>query len=121
MGAWQATADTLLKILRPGMHSSSPNISANLLLQSIFFDGLLILNKFTFTWVADRFFYETLGVPYDFLIQTIKRHAGTNLISFSHMEHILSNQACSFLCIENVIEVDGKRLACHTIHQSPLA
>ncbi|KAJ6500771.1 Mak10 subunit, NatC N-terminal acetyltransferase-domain-containing protein [Mycena sanguinolenta] len=32
--------------------------------QSVFYDGLLVLNKFNLTWVIDRFFFETLGVSY---------------------------------------------------------
>ncbi|KAJ7215317.1 Mak10 subunit, NatC N-terminal acetyltransferase-domain-containing protein [Mycena haematopus] len=32
--------------------------------QSVFYDGLLVLNKFNPTWVIDRFFFEKLGVSY---------------------------------------------------------
>ncbi|GLB35595.1 putative mak10 subunit, NatC N(alpha)-terminal acetyltransferase [Lyophyllum shimeji] len=41
--------------------------------QSTFYDGLLILNKFTFTWIVDRFFYETLGISYDTVAKAVKQ------------------------------------------------
>ncbi|RDB19321.1 N-alpha-acetyltransferase 35, NatC auxiliary subunit [Hypsizygus marmoreus] len=57
--------------------------------QSTFYDGLLILNKFTFTWMVDRFFYETLGVTYDSLASTIKQHWPFQALPLSRMERML--------------------------------
>ncbi|KAF7324457.1 hypothetical protein MSAN_02517700 [Mycena sanguinolenta] len=41
---------------------------------SVFYDGLLVLNKFNLTWVIDRFFFETLGVSY----QSVYHFVGQN-------------------------------------------
>ncbi|KAJ7700787.1 Mak10 subunit, NatC N-terminal acetyltransferase-domain-containing protein [Mycena rosella] len=42
--------------------------------QSVFYDGLLVLNKYNPTWVMDRFFFETLGVSYQSVIQFVEQN-----------------------------------------------
>ncbi|KAJ7348862.1 Mak10 subunit, NatC N-terminal acetyltransferase-domain-containing protein [Mycena albidolilacea] len=43
--------------------------------QSVFYDGLLVLNKFSPTWVIDRFFFETLGVSYSSIFHFVDRNS----------------------------------------------
>ncbi|KAF7353855.1 hypothetical protein MVEN_01071100 [Mycena venus] len=43
--------------------------------QSVFYDGLLVLNKFNLTWVMDRFFFETLGVSYQSVFHFVDRNS----------------------------------------------
>lgn len=58
--------------------------------QSTFYDGLLILNKYTFTWMVDRFFFESLGVSYDSLVRTIQiSWKGPNSPPLGPMERII--------------------------------
>ncbi|KAG5721407.1 N-alpha-acetyltransferase, 35 NatC auxiliary subunit [Termitomyces sp. T112] len=40
-------------------------------MQSTFYDGLMILNKFSFSWMMDHFFFETLGVSYTNIVKAI--------------------------------------------------
>ncbi|KAJ7084851.1 Mak10 subunit, NatC N-terminal acetyltransferase-domain-containing protein [Mycena belliarum] len=42
--------------------------------QTVFYDGLLVLNRYNPTWVMDRFFFETLGVSYQAVVQFVDRH-----------------------------------------------
>ena len=56
--------------------------------------------------MVDRFFLETLGVTYDFLIQTIKQYASEDLISFSQMERLLFNKARSIVIYRSMISVN---------------
>jgi hypothetical protein len=39
--------------------------------QSIFFDGVHVLNKYPPVWVADRFFMETMGLTYSMISRVI--------------------------------------------------
>ncbi|KAF5387015.1 hypothetical protein D9615_002044 [Tricholomella constricta] len=57
--------------------------------ESAFYDGLLILNKFTFTWTVERFFHETLGIPYDVIVKTVVQHWPSDVSPLPHMERIL--------------------------------
>lgn len=41
----------------------------------MFYDGLLVLNKFSPTWVIDRFFFETLGVSYSSIFHFVDRNS----------------------------------------------
>ncbi|KAJ6567144.1 Mak10 subunit, NatC N-terminal acetyltransferase-domain-containing protein [Mycena capillaripes] len=43
--------------------------------QSVFYDGLLVLNKFNPTWVMDRFFFETLGVSFQSIVHFVDRNS----------------------------------------------
>ncbi|KAJ7145006.1 Mak10 subunit, NatC N-terminal acetyltransferase-domain-containing protein [Mycena crocata] len=43
--------------------------------QSVFYDGLLVLNKYNPAWIMDRFFFETLGVSYQSVIQFVDRNS----------------------------------------------
>ncbi|KAJ7494359.1 Mak10 subunit, NatC N-terminal acetyltransferase-domain-containing protein [Mycena galericulata] len=43
--------------------------------QSVFYDGLLVLNKYNPAWVMDRFFFETLGVSYTSVIHFVDQHS----------------------------------------------
>ncbi|KAF8191647.1 Mak10 subunit, NatC N-terminal acetyltransferase-domain-containing protein [Mycena galopus ATCC 62051] len=43
--------------------------------QSVFYDGLLVLNKFNLTWLMDRFFFEMLGVSYQSVFHFVDRHS----------------------------------------------
>ncbi|KAJ7063693.1 Mak10 subunit, NatC N-terminal acetyltransferase-domain-containing protein [Mycena amicta] len=45
--------------------------------QSVFYDGLLVLNKFSPQWVFDRFFYETLGVSQQSVLAFIEQHSSS--------------------------------------------
>ncbi|KAF9009616.1 Mak10 subunit, NatC N-terminal acetyltransferase-domain-containing protein [Cyathus striatus] len=58
-----------LRAWSPDTCMHSPYIRA--LMQSTFFDGVLILNKFSLGWLIDRFFIETVGIPYGTLIKRI--------------------------------------------------
>ncbi|KAF8061759.1 Mak10 subunit, NatC N-terminal acetyltransferase-domain-containing protein [Lyophyllum atratum] len=57
--------------------------------QSTFYDGLLILNRYTFTWMVDRFFYETLGVTYDTIGRTVKHYWPSETPPLPRIERIL--------------------------------
>ncbi|KAG5650935.1 hypothetical protein H0H81_010490 [Sphagnurus paluster] len=57
--------------------------------QSAFYDGLLILNKFTCNWMVDRFVSETLGVPYDIIVKTVIKYWPTIINPLQSMERIL--------------------------------
>ncbi|CAK5263962.1 unnamed protein product [Mycena citricolor] len=54
--------------------STPPRTDCESSTQSIFYDGLLVLNKFSPQWVMDRFFFETLGVGY----QSVVAYVGQN-------------------------------------------
>jgi hypothetical protein len=41
--------------------------------QSIFYDGVLVLNRFTPIWLVNRFFLEYLGIPYDIFSTNVKQ------------------------------------------------
>ncbi|KAJ7119014.1 Mak10 subunit, NatC N-terminal acetyltransferase-domain-containing protein [Mycena epipterygia] len=43
--------------------------------QSVFYDGLLVLNRYNPTWLMDRFFFETLGVSYQSVIHFVDRNS----------------------------------------------
>ncbi|KAJ7221510.1 Mak10 subunit, NatC N-terminal acetyltransferase-domain-containing protein [Mycena pura] len=43
--------------------------------QSVFYDGLLVLNKHSPQWVMDRFFFETLGVSYQSVVSFVEQHS----------------------------------------------
>lgn len=56
--------------------------------QSIFYDGLLVLNKYSLTWLVDRFFFETLGITYDSIAKTIReRWTSTAPLPMKAIEH----------------------------------
>ncbi|KAK0442907.1 Mak10 subunit, NatC N-terminal acetyltransferase-domain-containing protein [Armillaria borealis] len=40
--------------------------------QNCFYDGLLVLNRFTLSWLIQSFMAETLGVNYDWMVQVIQ-------------------------------------------------
>ncbi|KAJ6630303.1 Mak10 subunit, NatC N-terminal acetyltransferase-domain-containing protein [Mycena sp. CBHHK59/15] len=41
--------------------------------QSVFYDGLLVLNKYSPMWVMDRFFFETLGISYQAIVHAMNQ------------------------------------------------
>lgn len=41
----------------------------------MFYDGLLVLNKYSPAWVMDRFFFETLGVSYQSVMHFVDQHS----------------------------------------------
>ncbi|KAJ7778820.1 Mak10 subunit, NatC N-terminal acetyltransferase-domain-containing protein [Mycena maculata] len=43
--------------------------------QSVFYDGLLVLNKYNSAWMIDRFFFETLGVSYQSVMNFVDRNS----------------------------------------------
>ncbi|KAJ7611761.1 Mak10 subunit, NatC N-terminal acetyltransferase-domain-containing protein [Roridomyces roridus] len=43
--------------------------------QSVFYDGLLVLNRYNPAWVIDRFFFETLGVGFQSIIHFVEQHS----------------------------------------------
>ncbi|KAJ7684380.1 Mak10 subunit, NatC N-terminal acetyltransferase-domain-containing protein [Mycena polygramma] len=43
--------------------------------QSVFYDGLLVLNKFNPAWLVDRFFFETLGVSFQSVVHFVDRYS----------------------------------------------
>ncbi|KAH9483568.1 N-alpha-acetyltransferase 35, NatC auxiliary subunit [Psilocybe cubensis] len=53
------------------------------LLQTTFYDGVLILNKYSFEWMINRFFFETVGVKYDAIKSLVTiRWKGTEAETF---------------------------------------
>lgn len=61
-----------LRVWLPDSLPPTPYIRS--LMQSTFHDGLLVLNKYSFAWLVDRFFFETLGVSYDHIVKMVKRY-----------------------------------------------
>jgi len=61
-----------LRIWLPDSLPRTPYIRS--LTQSTFHDGLLVLNRFSFSWLVDRFFFETLGVRYESIVKTVKKY-----------------------------------------------
>ncbi|KAG6861782.1 hypothetical protein C0995_012286 [Termitomyces sp. Mi166 len=55
-------------------------------MQSTFYDGLMILNKFSLSWMVDRIFFETLGVSY---MDTVKFIAPLQADQLSSVENLL--------------------------------
>jgi hypothetical protein len=48
------------------------------------------LNKYTFVWMVDRFFFESLGVSYDSLVKAIQNNwTGRYPPQISPMERVL--------------------------------
>ncbi|KAJ7184549.1 Mak10 subunit, NatC N-terminal acetyltransferase-domain-containing protein [Mycena filopes] len=45
--------------------------------QSVFYDGLLVLNKFNPAWVIDRFFFETLGVSHQSVVHFVANNSAS--------------------------------------------
>ncbi|KAJ7290144.1 Mak10 subunit, NatC N-terminal acetyltransferase-domain-containing protein [Mycena rebaudengoi] len=41
--------------------------------QSVFYDGLLVLSKYSPLWLMDRFFFETLGVSYQSVVHAVNQ------------------------------------------------
>lgn len=44
-----------------------------LLPQSTFYDGLLVFDSYPFSWMVDKFFYETIGLTWSFLSSQISQ------------------------------------------------
>ncbi|KAF8872660.1 Mak10 subunit, NatC N-terminal acetyltransferase-domain-containing protein [Gymnopilus junonius] len=60
LSTWQIVAD--LRLWNPDLSLRVPYLRS--LTQSTFYDGTLILNKYPFDWMIDRFFYEAVGLSY---------------------------------------------------------
>jgi hypothetical protein len=39
--------------------------------QSTFYDGLLVLSKYSFQWLIDRFFFESVGMTFSSITDSI--------------------------------------------------
>lgn len=42
-------------------------------IQSVFYDGVLVLNRFTPNWLVNRFSIEIIGMPYDAFVTNVKQ------------------------------------------------
>ncbi|KAF7323348.1 hypothetical protein HMN09_00115700 [Mycena chlorophos] len=70
IATWETAG--LLRAWLPDPPLRSPYIRSAT--QSVFYDGLLVLNKFSPQWVFDRFFYETLGISQQSVVQFMEQH-----------------------------------------------
>ncbi|TFK32597.1 Mak10 subunit, NatC N-terminal acetyltransferase-domain-containing protein [Crucibulum laeve] len=86
LATWQAVGNLRVWMSEPALRS--PYIRS--LTQSTFYDGLLILNKYTYAWMVDRFFLETLGVTYDTIVKTInERWTGSSVAPLTKIERTM--------------------------------
>ncbi|KAG5640738.1 hypothetical protein DXG03_007367 [Asterophora parasitica] len=85
LATWEAVGN--LRVWLPDPRLRIPYIRSYT--QSIFYDGLLILNKFSFTWMVERFFYETLGITYYDIVKTVARHCPSNESPLPPIERII--------------------------------
>ncbi|KIM87338.1 hypothetical protein PILCRDRAFT_63658, partial [Piloderma croceum F 1598] len=60
------------------------------LTQSAFFNGVLVLNRFSPTWIVEHFFSETLNLSYDTFVRVVKeRWRGSAPPPFSELEALI--------------------------------
>lgn len=57
----------------------------------------MILKKFSFSWMVDRFFFETLGVSYTDIVKSV---APLQAVQFSSSENLLYK--ARLICLVNV-------------------
>ncbi|PFH53575.1 hypothetical protein AMATHDRAFT_73372 [Amanita thiersii Skay4041] len=84
---WEAMAN--LRIWLSGSRKQLPFVRS--IFQTTFYSGVLVLRGFTFSWLVDRFFFESLGVSYEFILKNIEKHWSNDNESFSvqKLEHVL--------------------------------
>ncbi|KAJ6606132.1 Mak10 subunit, NatC N-terminal acetyltransferase-domain-containing protein [Mycena vulgaris] len=70
ISTWEIAGN--LRVWLPNPPLRTPYIRSST--QSVFYDGLLVLNRYNPTWVMDRFFFETLGVSYQSVVQFVDRN-----------------------------------------------
>ncbi|KAF5349588.1 hypothetical protein D9756_008923 [Leucocoprinus leucothites] len=57
------------------------------LIQSAFYDGLLVFDSYPFVWLVDKFFFETTGITWSyFQSQISQRWTGSSIPSFDLLE-----------------------------------
>ncbi|KAF7314975.1 hypothetical protein MIND_00011600 [Mycena indigotica] len=54
--------------------------------QSVFYNGLLVLNKFGPQWIFDRFFYETLGVSQQAVLTFLEEHSTSQWLAWGDLQ-----------------------------------
>lgn len=55
--------------------------------QSAFYDGLLVFDRHPFVWIVDKFFYETIGISWSFFrSQVSQRWVGSSVPPFDILE-----------------------------------
>ncbi|KAK7035942.1 Mak10 subunit, NatC N-terminal acetyltransferase-domain-containing protein [Favolaschia claudopus] len=71
VSTWELAGNLRTWLISPPLRTPYVRSSA----QSVFYDGLLVLNKFNLTWLMDRFFFETLGVSYQSAFHFVERNS----------------------------------------------
>ncbi|KJA19072.1 hypothetical protein HYPSUDRAFT_144144 [Hypholoma sublateritium FD-334 SS-4] len=86
LNTWQLVGDLRQWLPEPPLRV--PYIRS--LTQTTFYDGFLVLNKYSFEWLANRFFYETIGINYDWIRATVVgRWTGEEEPPLKKLEHHL--------------------------------
>ena len=58
--------------------------------KSAFFNGVLVLNRFSLAWIVDHFFSETLDLSYDMFVRAVKdRWRGSGTPPFAELERMI--------------------------------
>ncbi|KAJ7932709.1 Mak10 subunit, NatC N-terminal acetyltransferase-domain-containing protein [Mycena leptocephala] len=71
VSTWEIAGNLRIWLLNPPLRTPYVRSST----QSVFYDGLLVLNKFNPTWVMDRFFFETLGISFQSVVHFVDRNS----------------------------------------------
>ncbi|KAF8626362.1 hypothetical protein AX15_005013 [Amanita polypyramis BW_CC] len=77
-----------LRVWMPGYRHRVPYVRS--LIQKTFYNGVLVLYHFPFKWLVDRFFLESLGIPYESMLKSInQRWSKTESPPIQNLERIL--------------------------------
>ncbi|KAG6916900.1 hypothetical protein DXG01_004733 [Tephrocybe rancida] len=85
LSTWKMVGN--LRMWLPNPHPRIPYLRSYA--QSTFYDGLMILNKFSFAWMIDRFFLETLGVSYATITKAVAPFWAADQSPLPRIENLL--------------------------------